>query len=209
MRCTACNQELNRKEVVFTEDKLPYCPNPFACNDNHPNSVQNILARGAAVKLFTEVELEDNIFDRLNITDEMKDRILKVATKPQSIRLSKYEIAYYLLALQEDKGLSSISEAVRYCVNLAMKEMPLSKEGKIVPMQPKGIIEPKQKEDIIVIEAAPADANELKEKATKLVLNGEKIVVPDVPKSINVDWNNLPKVEPAPVEEEEEEELTF
>jgi hypothetical protein len=75
--------------------------------------------------MFTEEELETSIFDRLSISEEMKDRIMKIASKPQSIRLSKYEIAYYLLQLQESKELTSISEAIRYCVNLAMKVEPV------------------------------------------------------------------------------------
>jgi hypothetical protein len=203
MKCTACSKELNRKEVVYTEDKQPYCPNPFTCNEDHPNSVLNILARGGALKLFTEEELEDNIFERLHITEEMKDRILKVATKPQSIRLSKYEIAYYLLMLQEEMELSSISEAVRYCVNLAMVYRPIGNGGKLVPIQPKG--EPTE-EIIEVVEAEPVGAQELAEKAIKLT--SDPIVVPAMPKSINVDWSNLPKIEPEP-EEEKEDEFTF
>lgn len=187
MRCTACNKELNKKEVVYTEDKRPYCQNPFQCNENHPNSVQNILARGGAVDLYTEDELENNIFDRLNISDEMKDRILKVATKPQSIRLSKYEIAYYLIALQEERELASISEAVRYCVQLAMTIEPITKGQP--PAQPQGEPTPEPEQQVI-------------EKS-----KGVKIVVPDIPKSVNVDWNNLPQVEPEP--EKEEEEMTF
>jgi hypothetical protein len=203
MKCTACNKELNRKEVVYTEDKQAYCPNPFSCNDNHPNSVPNILARGGALKLYTEDELEENIFDRLNITEEMKDRILKVATKPQSIRLSKYDVAHYLLALQEEENMTSISEAVRFCVHLAMQVRPLGRKGKIVPQQPTGDIVP---EDIEVVEAAPVEAQELAEKAIKLT--SDPIVVPSMPKSINVDWSNLPKIEEEP-KKEEEEEFTF
>jgi hypothetical protein len=212
MRCTACDKELNKKEVVYTEDNKAYCPNPFQCNENHPNSVQNILARGAAVKLYTEDELEENIFDRLHITEAMKDRILKVATKPQSIRLSKYDVAHYLLALQEEEDMTSISEAVRFCVHLAMRVRPLDRNGEIIPQQPKGepTPEPEPIEVIKVIEAKPTTLEEVQAKAAKSIAksNGIKFVVPDVPKSVNVDWS---KVEKAPVEEkkDEEEEFTF
>lgn len=121
MKCTACNKELLKKETVFTEDKEPYCNNPFTCNELHPNSVDNIVARGGAIKMYSEDELDSVIFSNLHVSEEMKDRIMKVATKPQSIRLSKIDIAYYLVNLQEKKSMSSLSEAIRYCVGIAMK----------------------------------------------------------------------------------------
>lgn len=125
MKCLACNKDLNKKEVVYTEHKQPYCINPFTCNENHPNSPENIVSRGGAVKLYSAEELETNLFERIQLTNEMKDRIIKMATKPQSIRLSKYDIAYHLIRLQETKNLASISEAVRYCVHLAMIMEPI------------------------------------------------------------------------------------
>lgn len=136
MKCTACQKELSKKEVMFTEERNPYCANPFTCNDNHPNSVKNIVARGGAVDLYTEDELEVNLFDKLNVSDEMKERIEKVATKPQSIRLSKIEIAHYLLMLQDQKEFSSISEAVRYCVTRTMEAEPIEAQETKVEESP-------------------------------------------------------------------------
>lgn len=127
MKCTACHTELTKKETLYTEDKLPYCINPYTCNDNHPNSIKNILARQGAVKLFTEDELESVTFHSLDVSAEMKERIMKVATKPQSIRLSKLEIAHYLIELQEAKEFSSLSECIRYCVSETMKIHPIGK----------------------------------------------------------------------------------
>lgn len=125
MKCTACHKELAKKEVFFTEDRLPYCGNPFTCHEDHPNSVKNIVARGGAVELYTEDELETNLFQNLDVSDEMKERIMKIATKPQSIRLNKVDISHYLIQLQENKDLSSLSEAIRYCVQLAMETEPI------------------------------------------------------------------------------------
>jgi hypothetical protein len=97
MKCTACAKELIKKDTLYTEDKYPFCINPYTCNDNHPNSIKHVLERQGAVRLFTEDELENVTFQSLNVTEEMKERIMKVATKPQSIRLSKLEIAHYLI----------------------------------------------------------------------------------------------------------------
>lgn len=125
MKCTACLKDLMKKEVLYTEDRLPYCSNLMECTDNHPNSFKNVLERQGAVKMLTEDELESNVFDNLNVSDEMKDRIVKVATKPQSIRLSKIDIAHYLVQLQESKKFSSLSEAIRHCVVIAMEQEPV------------------------------------------------------------------------------------
>jgi hypothetical protein len=183
MNCTACNKTLSRKEAMFTKDREPYCPNPFTCNDMHPNSVKNIVSRGGAVTLYTDEQIELDMLKNLDLTSEMRDRIQKVATKPQSIRLNRQDIAYYLLKLQETHKMASISEAVRYCVNFAMENSPIE--------------EPKKVKHVIVSQPQS---------------EGIKIVIPDIPKSVNVDWNKVELPEtPAPgfSEPEEEDEFTF
>jgi hypothetical protein len=136
MKCAACNKELTRKEAMFTKERDPYCPNPFNCeNMNHPNSVQNIVARGGAVTLYTDDQIESDMLKNLDLTPEMRDRIQKVATKPQSIRLNRQDIAYYLLKLQETHTMASISEAVRYCVNYTMEHAPIKDKEKPKPVE--------------------------------------------------------------------------
>lgn len=125
MRCSACGRELTKKDVLYTEDRRPFCRNPFDCNDEHPNSAKNIIERQGTVQMYTEEELERGILESLEISDEMKERIVKLAVKPQSIRLSRVDIAYYLLRLQEKKDISSLSEAIRYCIRLAMQVEPM------------------------------------------------------------------------------------
>jgi hypothetical protein len=133
MNCTACNKSLTRKEAMFTKEREPYCPNPFNCeNMDHPNSVQNIVSRGGAVTLYTDEQIEVDMLENLDLTPEMRDRIQKVATKPQSIRLNRQDIAYYLLKLQETHKMASISEAVRYCVNYTMEHAPIADKPKPV-----------------------------------------------------------------------------
>lgn len=196
MKCTACEKELAKKEALYTEDKLPYCVNPFTCNDQHPNSVENIVARKGAVKMFTEDELESNTFDNLNVTQEMKERIMKVATKPQSIRLFKVDIAYYVLQLKESKNLASISEAVRYCIEKTMEDEPLDH----VPSEPD-----ESSDDVMETEITFDDTPE----PVKAVI--KKPTVKVVPKSINVDWNEIDRQrkEAKPEPKKDEDELVF
>ena len=126
MKCTACERDITKKETLYTEDKLPVCNNAMVCNTEHPNSVKNILARQAAVQLFTEEELESNAFDNLGVSEAMKERIVKIASKPQSIRLSKAEVAHYLIKLQDSNdSLDSLSAAIRYCVQKTMDYEPI------------------------------------------------------------------------------------
>lgn len=193
MKCVACGKEGTRKDFLFSENKGMYCVNPFTCDEGHPNSVANIIKRGAAVKMFTEEELELNFFELNNISDEMKERVLRVATKPQSIRLSKYDIAHYLLELQDKRGLASISEAVRYCVIYTKKHMPIdaADEGLDVPKD----------------ELESSDEH----VAAPVVVKSSGVKI--VPKSINVNWDEIDKQrkenpEP-PKSEDEEEEFTF
>lgn len=133
MKCIACSKEQSKKDLLFDENHNPYCINPFTCNELHPNSVRNIVERGGAIKLYTEEELEKTAFERLDVPEEIKDRIRKIADKPQSIRLSKIDIAYYLIRLQEAKGLNSLSETIRYCVAKTMEVEPLNAEQEVKP----------------------------------------------------------------------------
>jgi hypothetical protein len=194
MKCVACEKELTKKDLLYTDDKQAYCVNPFTCNDEHPNSVKNILKRGSAVKLYNESELEENLFDKLDVSDEMKERITKAVSKPQSIRLSKVPIAHYILAKQEEEGLASISEAIRYCVEIAMKVEPLT--GKAPTRQNREAIR-----EALLSRAQELESKSLVEqtKGTSGALTG--IVVPDVPKSLNVDWDEIKRQRNAATEE--------
>lgn len=183
VKCVACEKEHNKKDVLYTEDRQPYCVNPFSCTDEHPNSTKNILARQGAVDMYTEADLEKAIFNNLNVPQDVKERIIKIASKPQSIRLSKPDIAYYLLTLQETRGLSSISEAVRYCVHLAMR------------MEPIGDIEAPEEMDIESSEDTPEFHGQ-----------SEESIIPDMPKSINVNWDEVPAKTEEPVEKLETED---
>jgi hypothetical protein len=190
MKCVACLKELATKELLYSEHKEVYCANPFTCNDHHPNSVSNIVARKGAVKMFTEDELKQDLFEKLDVPEELKERIIKTASKPQSIRLSRPEFAYYLIDLQERRDLVSLSEAVRYCIQLAMNEDPMpTKQSKGEPT---------------TLVPAPEPVSE-----------GIKFVVPDVPevsKSVNVDWDLVKtqaKEKQADKKPKEDEDETF
>lgn len=126
MKCYACGKGLSKKEALYTEDRKTYCKNPFECTEEHPNSVKNIVERGGAERLYSEEELGKVFFKDQNISEEVKERVIRLATRPQSLRIMGLDVAYYVLMLQKEKGLSSISEAVRYCILKTMEVEPIS-----------------------------------------------------------------------------------
>lgn len=122
LHCQVCEKPLKKKEVRYDEHGRVYCPNPFECTEEHPNSPQNIVKRGYACDLYdhkTYATRKLEGFEELD--DETKLKLERIVKKPQSIRINDYAIAYYLLTLKEQYGLSSLSEAIRHCVSYAMK----------------------------------------------------------------------------------------
>lgn len=127
MKCVACEKDLPKKETVYTESKEAYCINPFTCNENHPNSPQNIVARGNAMKLFTEKELDHYQTENLDLSQIEKEKIHRIVTKPMTVRINQVPLAYYLLQVQEEYGLGSLSESIRMCVEQMSIHSPIGK----------------------------------------------------------------------------------
>ena len=136
LHCQVCEKPLKKKEARYDEYGRVYCNNPFDCSEEHPNSPQNIVKRGYAYALYdhkTYASRKLEGFDELD--DETKLKLERIVKKPQSIRINDYAIAYYLLTLKEQYGLSSLSEAIRHCVSYAMKANPLEQQEQEQPQQ--------------------------------------------------------------------------
>ena len=126
LHCQVCEKPLKKKEARYDEYGRVYCPNPFECSEEHPNSPQNIVKRGHAYALYDNKTYATRKVEGFNeLDDEMKLKLERIVKKPQSIRINDYAIAYYLLTLKEQYGLSSLSEAIRHCVSYAMKANPI------------------------------------------------------------------------------------
>jgi hypothetical protein len=136
---------MTKKETVYTIEGLPYCNNPYSCGEDHPNSTKNILERGKDVKMYTEKELEVRRYEMLDLTDEQREQIERIVTKPMTVRINQVELAYYLLQVREQYGVGSLSEAVRLCVQKMHELFPI---GEVLPTAPK----PKKE---IVLEEKP------------------------------------------------------
>ena len=147
LHCQVCEKPLKKKEARYDDYGRVYCPNPFECTEEHPNSPQNIVKRGHAYALYdhkTYATRKLEGFDELD--DETKLKLERIVKKPQSIRINDYAIAYYLLTLKEQYGLSSLSEAIRHCVSYAMKANKIEQPQQQEQEQPQPQPQPQQQE---------------------------------------------------------------
>lgn len=127
--CVACGKM--RKKLMYHPDTLaPYCVSPYICTVHHPNSVDQVLERGKEIKL---IDLETAIREHKeklieNYNREEIDRIRRLVTQPQSVRLSDPEMAEFIVNIMKTESLSSVSEAIRYCVGIAMRQSRAEEE---------------------------------------------------------------------------------
>jgi lipid II:glycine glycyltransferase (peptidoglycan interpeptide bridge formation enzyme) len=98
---------------------MPFCDNPWVCNDEHPNSPKNLIARGGELELIEleEAELKFNQQIVLNQPDpEIAQKIRKMVKNPTTVRISDPRTAEFVLELQKKFGFGSVAEAIRYCI---------------------------------------------------------------------------------------------
>ena len=127
--CVACGK-MRKKLMYHPETLAPYCVSPYICTVHHPNSVDQVLERGKEIKL---IDLETAIREHKeklieNYNREEIDRIRRLVTQPQSVRLSDPEMAEFIVNIMKTESLSSVSEAIRYCVGIAMRQYRAEEE---------------------------------------------------------------------------------
>lgn len=146
--CVACGK-MRKKLMYHPETLAPYCVSPYICTVHHPNSVDQVLERGKEIKF---IDLETAIREHKeklieNYNREEVERIRRLATQPQSIRLSDPEIAEFIVSIMKTESLSSVSEAVRYCVGIAMRQYHAEEEEEQPEPVPEHVPELKNDDD--------------------------------------------------------------
>jgi hypothetical protein len=119
--CSACGRERSKtKSILFDPKTLqPYCESPYICNTEHPNSIPNLLDRGAELKLIPLSEAQKLFKEHLikTVGDPTKiARIRSMVDKLMTIRIGDPGLATFILELQSAYKLSSVSDAIRYCI---------------------------------------------------------------------------------------------
>jgi Arc/MetJ-type ribon-helix-helix transcriptional regulator len=123
--CNACGVERKKTKVLYDPDQfMPYCEHPYICNDEHPNSPKNMIARGEELKLLELADATEKFHQWLALNHPDKEkaaRIRRMVTQPITIRIGSPEMAQFVLDLQDEFSFSSVSDTIRYCIQ-AMKE---------------------------------------------------------------------------------------
>lgn len=123
--CNACGLERKKTKTLYhPETFMPYCENPYLCNDEHPNSPKHLIARGEEMKLLELTEATEGFHKWLSLNHPDKEkaqRIRRMVTQPITIRIGSPEMAQFVLDLQDEFSFGSVSDTIRYCIQ-AMKE---------------------------------------------------------------------------------------
>lgn len=119
--CTACNAERKANNLLYDPETLnPYCSNPYICNENHPNSVQNLIKRQNE-KFLVSYAVANEAHEKYlleQFDSSIVDRIVQIITKPMTVRINNPDLAKFLIELQESEGFDNMSETVRHCIQL-------------------------------------------------------------------------------------------
>lgn len=123
-KCAACGTERQIKKVMYHPESLePYCESPYKCNDDHPNSPKNIIARSEYLVMlpFEEAQKRFLAWLKLNHPDlEETERIRKMCSFPISIRITDVAMAQFLLSLEKKMEFKSMSNTIKYCIESLM-----------------------------------------------------------------------------------------
>jgi hypothetical protein len=145
--CTACYTERKQRQLGYDpETLLPYCVHSYMCNENHPNSVPNILKRQGELKLIPYAEAEAVCLGLIANKEEY-EAIKQMVSKPITLRIGDPELAKFILDLQKQLDLPDRSAAIRHCIQLVkdqsniptvVSEQPTGTPSSVsTPVQPK------------------------------------------------------------------------
>lgn len=113
--CEACGRTRHKKDIKYDPNTLQsYCANMMECNDYHPNSYVSVAERdGKLIDLINFKEASDEYFTRsLNSDDPLVKKAARLLEIPTSLRITDEDLAMYLVALQDERELSSMTKAV-------------------------------------------------------------------------------------------------
>lgn len=184
--CSACGKERKKKGILYhPETFMPFCDNPWVCNDDHPNSPKNLIARGGELELIQleEAELKFNQQVVLNQPDpEIATKIRKMVKNPTTVRIGDPRTAEFILELQKKFAFGSVAEAIRYCIETVRENEDTFYKDYVKAEQEKEADE--QEQDLVAeLEKVPAEVEEVNveaaQKAMKELEEKEKEKTPE------------------------------
>lgn len=122
--CTACGKERKTKALGYHPATLEaFCDNPYVCNEDHPNSAQNLIRTQKQTQLVTFAEANEAHKDQLlaNFDEGTVAKIQKMLTKPITIRIHSPEMAEFIVSFQEESNHENVSEVIWYAIEMLMQ----------------------------------------------------------------------------------------
>lgn len=119
--CTACGAERKKKGMILyrSTDFMPFCQDFYFCNDDHPNSPKNVLANQGLTELIPFEQAQEAFKGWLDVHHSDPAQVKKIrqmVERPITLRIGSPELAQFLLDIQSEFNMSSLSDAIRYCI---------------------------------------------------------------------------------------------
>lgn len=134
--CAACGKERKRRSFLYDPQTMKaYCANPYICNDDHPNSPQNIILRQEEAKLVSyDVANEGHKKLLLETFDAtLVKKIKRIMQSPITLRIPDPAMAQFIVESQEELGTVDTSNTIRYFIQIAMENRGIYlKEHKVL-----------------------------------------------------------------------------
>jgi hypothetical protein len=120
--CNACNKTRKSNLLSYDQQTLSaYCNTSYICNENHPNSVKNLIKNQRETNLISYDQAKQ-LFDD-SIIDQDRSQINRMLNNPITLRLQNADMVKFLIDLQEVTKSKSIGNAIRFCIENTMKSM--------------------------------------------------------------------------------------
>lgn len=134
--CAACGKERKRRSFLYDPQTMKaFCANPYICNDDHPNSPQNlILNQNQAVLVDYDTANEGHKKLLLESFDSaIVDKIKRIMQSPITLRIPDPAMAQFIVESQEELGTGDTSNTIRYFIQIAMENRGIYlKEHKVL-----------------------------------------------------------------------------
>lgn len=122
--CAACGKERKSKVLRYDPNTFqPYCDNPYICTPDHPNSAANIIARQKELLMIDFATANDAYKSQLldSFDPSVVDQIQRLLNYPLTMRIQDPEMAQFMVEYKEEHDFDSMSEVIRYAVQMLME----------------------------------------------------------------------------------------
>lgn len=122
--CEACGTDRKQRLLAYDPNSfMPYCSHPYICNEDHPNSTQNLIDRGDVRELLNYDDALERYKEHLltqHASPDVVQAIRNMIEKPTLFRVLEPEIAEFVVKLNKTLEHSSVSETIRHILRCMM-----------------------------------------------------------------------------------------